>query len=170
MDLKQAIAQAQPLHARGAFPIVSKWDDFIHNVNQAFAEVSDQPEKPEVKFGRVGNVRFYDRLTMVIDYAFKYGYKEYWAVKDFVEKQGHRVITMMSILSLTAHEGTTSKHMDPYKVIYLQCIGSAQWSVWVNGVENKYVLNPGDFIFVPDGLQHEVRSLSPRTALSFMID
>ena len=158
-----------PLFVSNAFDVNIPWQDFIDNINTSYAEESDQPEKSGIKFGKMGNVRFYDRLTMVIDYASKFPYTGLDKITNQISSYGLNIIATMSLISLTNHEETTSKHSDQYDVFYLQCIGSVRWSVWDNDVENTFVLNPGDFIFVPSHLTHEVKSLSPRSALSFMV-
>ena len=168
-EISLSVINKKPLHIQNAFNINIPWNEFIENINMSVKEVSDQPEKLEVKYGRVGDVRFYDRLTMVIDYAYKYKYSDIDKIMQQIQSYGLDIITFMSLISLTDSEATTSKHLDPYSVLYIQCIGSAQWSVWDNEIENKFILNKGDFIFVPPYLNHEVKSLTPRAALSFMV-
>lgn len=172
-DIKDQITNStlnkKPLHIKNAFSLDIPWNDFIENINMSVKELSDQPEKTEVKYGRVGDVRFYDRMTMVIDYAYKYRYTGIDEIVQQIQSYGLEIITFMSLISLTDSESTTSKHLDPYSVLYIQCIGSAQWSIWNNDVADQFVLNKGDFIFVPSYLTHEVKSLSPRAALSFMV-
>ena len=158
-----------PLFISNAFDVNIPWQDFIDNINTSYAEDSDQQEKVGIKFGKIGNIRFYDRLTMVIDYAGRFPYTGLDNITNQISSYGLDIVATMSLISLTNHEETTSKHSDPYDVFYLQCIGSAQWSVWDNDTENTFILNPGDFIFVPLDLTHEVKSLSPRSALSFMV-
>jgi hypothetical protein len=168
-EIANALRENKALHIKNALDIDIPWDDFINNVNSAVKESSDQPDKPEVKMGKVGNVRFYDRTTMVIDYANKYPYKDMHKITNLINNSGLNIITMMSIISFTDSELTTGRHFDPYSVVYVQCIGSVKWSVWDNDVQNDYVLNPGDIIFVPFEKMHEIRSLSPRTAFSFIV-
>jgi hypothetical protein len=169
LQIKEHRDSKLPLHVSGAFDVQIPWQEFIDNINSSYKEESDQPEKSDIKFGRVGNVRFYDRMTMVIDYAGTFPYTGLNKIKDQISSYGLSIIATMSLISLTNSEETTSKHCDPYDVFYLQCIGSVQWSVWNNETRQDFVLNPGDFIFVPAYLDHEVTSLSPRTALSFMV-
>jgi ribosomal protein L16 Arg81 hydroxylase len=39
----------------------------------------------------------------------------------------------------------------------------------LNDLEKEFVLEPGDVIFVPAGLMHEIVPLMPRAALSFAV-
>lgn len=168
-EINLSVLNKKPLYVKDAFNLNISWDEFIANINMSYKEISDQPEKLDVKYGRVGDVRFYDRLTMVIDYAYKYKYTGIDKIMQQIQSYGLDIVTFMSLISLTDSEETTSKHLDPYSVLYIQCIGSVQWSVWDNDIENTFVLNKGDFIFVPSYLTHEVKSLSPRASLSFMV-
>jgi len=157
------------VHIKNAIDISIAWDHFIDNVNVSVKEISDQPDKPEVKMGKIGNVRFYDRTTMVIDYASKYPYPQMDQITKMINDSGLDIITMMSIISFTDSESTTGRHFDPYSVVYVQCIGSVRWSIWDDDIQNDYVLNAGDIIFVPSKKMHEIKSLSPRTAFSFIV-
>ena len=58
---------------------------------------------------------------------------------------------------------TFGPHRDTMDVWFWQCQGKTKWVI-----ENKkeYILNPGDLIFVPKNIQHEVVPLSPRAGIS----
>jgi hypothetical protein len=63
-------------------------------------------------------------------------------------------------------------HSDPCEQIHWNCVGHALWTVYrFDGTEVKHVLNPGDVIFLPDGMKHGVVSLSaPRAGIAYSID
>ena len=66
-------------------------------------------------------------------------------------------------MGLTAMSESFGPHSDDCEVMFWQCIGQTQWTV-----NNKvYVLSPGDCIYVPQGMEHDVKSLSPRMGISF---
>ena len=66
-------------------------------------------------------------------------------------------------MGLTAMSESFGPHSDNCEVIFWQCIGQTQWTV-----NNKvYILSPGDCIYVPLGVEHDVKSLSPRMGISF---
>jgi quercetin dioxygenase-like cupin family protein len=73
-------------------------------------------------------------------------------------------------LSLTDSEPTTGKHSDPVTVMYWNCIGSVEWNVFTENKNYSFVLQPGDVILVPANMLHEVKSLGPRAAISFMFE
>jgi hypothetical protein len=59
------------------------------------------------------------------------------------------------------------RHPDPGKQIHLNCVGISEWTVWKpnNGVlYNKYILEPGDVIYLPIWWEHSVVSLTEKRA------
>jgi hypothetical protein len=68
-------------------------------------------------------------------------------------------------------------HYDSKDMAYWQCIGSVEWRVYGKSTnENKeanaekyesYILNPGDFLFVPELTYHAIQVNEPRAAISF---
>ena len=54
------------------------------------------------------------------------------------------------------------KHNDPDDVYFWQCQGSTKWVTDYG----DYTLEPGDLIYVPATVNHEVISLTPRAGLS----
>tara|TARA_B110000305_G_C19244443_1_gene541588 strand:- start:393 stop:887 length:495 start_codon:yes stop_codon:yes gene_type:complete len=74
-----------------------------------------------------------------------------------------RIVEGHMYIGLTQFGGNLGPHSDDCEVLFWQCIGQTQWSV----NDSIYVLNPGDCIYVPQGMQHDVKSLSPRMGISF---
>jgi mannose-6-phosphate isomerase-like protein (cupin superfamily) len=54
------------------------------------------------------------------------------------------------------------KHNDTEDVYFWQCQGSTKWITDLG----EYTLEPGDVIYVPAGVNHEVISLTPRAGIS----
>jgi len=67
-------------------------------------------------------------------------------------------------MGLTAKSESIGKHHDDCEVIFWQCIGQTEWTVDDN---STYILSPGDCLYIPKGMMHEVKSLSPRMGISF---
>lgn len=77
------------------------------------------------------------------------------------------------IMTTETGEGSgLGAHSDPCEQIHWNCVGTTLWTVYHDdGVENKYVLGPGDVIFLPDGMKHAVRTLTaPRAGMAYSID
>lgn len=66
-------------------------------------------------------------------------------------------------LSLTTQYDGFGPHHDDCEVIFWQCIGKTQWDV----EDTKYILSPGDCLYIPQGVVHGVTTLSPRMGISF---
>lgn len=61
-----------------------------------------------------------------------------------------------------------SFHQDKWNGAALQCEGKAIWRlVDENGTLNKYVLEPGDFLFFHKSIHHEISVEGPRATLLF---
>jgi uncharacterized RmlC-like cupin family protein len=75
----------------------------------------------------------------------------------------------MSFISLTDSMPTTSRHSDQCSIMYIQTVNSVKWVVVCDGVEMEYILEPGDVLFIPQGLSHEIFPFMPRAGLSFAV-
>ena len=60
-------------------------------------------------------------------------------------------------------------HTDTSDVWFWQVIGSTSWSVIGDRIY-RYILNPGDLIYIPRGMPHDVKSITPRVGISFGLD
>lgn len=65
--------------------------------------------------------------------------------------------------NLTPTSGAFKKHRDANNVYYWQCIGKTKWIVDGYGT---FILEPGDLIYIPSGVFHEVIPLTPRLGIS----
>ena len=68
-----------------------------------------------------------------------------------------------AFFNLTTASKTWPKHKDDYDVIYWQCIGKTLWKVEGRG---DFLLEPGDLIYIPKGIYHEVIAITPRLGFS----
>jgi len=57
---------------------------------------------------------------------------------------------------------TFGAHKDTTDVWFWQCQGKTKWTI----NKKEYILKPGDLIFVPKGIIHNVVSLTPRAGIS----
>lgn len=88
-------------------------------------------------------------------------------IKDFVMSLNNiGFLSYTTIISLTDSDPDTGPHYDDTHVFNFQLIGQSRWTIHHPDGPIEYFMNPGDFIFVPDGLVHEVKSLTPRVSLS----
>ena len=58
-------------------------------------------------------------------------------------------------------------HCDDTDLFHWQQVGQTEWKIVEDKTEYTYILNPGDCIFIPEGVYHDVTPLTPRIGLSF---
>ena len=66
-------------------------------------------------------------------------------------------------VSFSEHSYAYGAHTDDCDVLFWQVIGKTRWNV----LENTYILDKNDLIYVPNGIEHQVIPLSPRVGISF---
>jgi quercetin dioxygenase-like cupin family protein len=168
-EVKKASITNTPIHAKQQIKILPGWSDFIENINTAAKDTSFVKEPPLENFERLGHVRFYDKLTIGIDHSDKHPYPGLPEIIEYMNSLGLEPLITMSLMNFADSQRTTSRHSDNCFILYVQAVGSVRWSIWIDGIENQFVLEPGDIIFVPKGKEHEILALSPRAALSFAV-
>ena len=146
------------------------WTNFIDFINYAIKRDNPNALKTDIK-ETVGYVNFWHRLTMTLDELSEEYFPDiqnkHLTLKEHINKN---YLGNFGAVSFTDSEPTTGRHSDPVTVMYWNCIGSVEWSVYPESGEQKFTLNPGDVILVPHSLLHEVKSLGPRAAISFMFE
>jgi hypothetical protein len=152
------------------------WNNFINSINDAY-DFNGPNNKVESYKEVIGKVNFWHKLTMTLDNINEQNFpgignkvKKLTDLHSIINKLSSRCSGYFGAVSLTTKEPTTGKHSDPVDVIYCQFIGSVVWSVYADGEKKDFTLNPGDIIYVPKSTEHEVLSLSPRAAISFMFE
>jgi len=151
------------------------WNNFINAISDAY-DINDPNNKIEGSKEVFGKINFWQKLTMTLDNIDE---KNFPGIQDKVNKltQLHNNLKAetkctgyFGAVSLTNKEPTTGKHSDPIDVIYCQFVGSVTWTISDEDRSESFVLNPGDIIYVPRSVMHEVTSLTPRAAISFMFE
>jgi hypothetical protein len=151
------------------------WINFINCISDAY-DLNDTGNRIEAHKEVLGKINFWQKLTMTLD---NINEKNFPGIQQKVEsllklhssiKSSSRCVGYFGAVSLTTKEPTTGKHSDPMDVIYCQFVGSVVWEIFEENSSEKFILNPGDVIYIPKTVQHEVVSLSPRAALSFMFE
>lgn len=143
------------------------WENFLDHLSYAFKDSNFTGGNYAAK-EVINAVNFWQKLTMTVEnptiehYAHLNDYINMFRSIHSTEYQG-----CFSIISFTDSEPTTSQHSDPVDVFYFQGVGKVIWKIKNGESIDDYVLNPGDVIFVPATIIHEIVSLSPRAALSF---
>jgi|694.fasta_scaffold141580_2 hypothetical protein len=157
-----------------AIDVESKWENFINliNVSVIFKSEDNNDSNIKKKYSRMGLTRFYDKLTMVIDYAEKFNYlsNDLEKIKKYLEENSnYKMERSLAVISFTNSEKSTGRHSDEHDILYVQCIGTVMWKIWEEEKEKTFILNKGDCIFVKKNIEHEVLSITPRASLSAIL-
>jgi mannose-6-phosphate isomerase-like protein (cupin superfamily) len=124
----------------------------------------------------IGKINFFQKLTLTLENINETNFpgieskaERLTELHEQLSKPG-KCLGYFGAVSFTTKEPTTSKHNDPMDVIYAQFVGSVTWTISDEDGSESHVLNPGDIIYVPKSVMHEVTSLTPRAAISFMFE
>lgn len=146
------------------------WNNFINFLSFAIKQNNPNATTTDIK-KTIGFVNFWHQLTMTLDGLNDFYFPELTEKNKFLESFiDKKSLGNFGAMSLTDSEPTTGKHSDPVTVMYWNCIGSVKWNVFLDSAEQSFILNPGDVILVPADITHEVISLEPRAAISFMFE
>jgi hypothetical protein len=169
-QITHSIKNEIPAHFSNVFPNSYHWDNFINFINYAIKQ--NNPEAATTNFKEtIGYVNFWQKLTLTLDNISNTYFPEIEERNIFLESLANKkALGRFGALSLTDSEPTTGKHSDPVTVMYWNCIGNVEWTVFTENKNYSFVLQPGDVILVPANMLHEVKSLGPRAAISFMFE
>lgn len=165
--IRKSYTENKAVVFNSVFPNDYTWETFINHID---ASIIVPPASPKQGCREViGSVNFWQSLTMTIENMSDLSFPELNDKAMFIQSMhgGHNS-GQFAAISFTTHEPTTGKHSDPVDVFYWQCVGDVKWTLSYENKEESFVLNPGDVIYVPTGIIHEVKSLTPRASISFM--
>jgi mannose-6-phosphate isomerase-like protein (cupin superfamily) len=156
-----------------------KWDYFIDFIDygsqQPVPKAREDAKDYEDMYGvfRKGLIAFWGYMTIIADRPsldLFPGLKEIRS--DLVSIFNKETIGSVAFISLSGTEKKLERHDDETDNIYIQCVGSVTWRIYVGDSEEytDHLLGPGDMIFVPMGASHEVFPNSPRCAIAFVFD
>ena len=92
----------------------------------------------------------------------------------YVSHEGHYIDKVKEVLkdlncniahlyfNISTKAETFGKHKDTMNVYFWQCQGVSKWIV----ENDEVILNPGDLIYIPKGVYHNVIPLTPRLGVS----
>lgn len=169
-DIKKSFISRIPLYGRKQIKNLPDWADFIDSINNAAKDSSFIKEPPLDNFDRINHVRFYNKLTIGIDHAERHPYTGLEEMKEYLKSLSLDPFVAMSFISLSDSQATTSRHHDECSILYVQAVNSVKWVVVCDGVEIEYMLDPGDVLFIPQGLSHEIFPIMPRAGISFAVN
>ena len=151
------------------------WDNFISSINDAY-DLNDPNNGMVFSKEVIGKINFFQKLTLTLENINETNFpgieskaERLTQLHEHIAKPG-KCLGYFGAVSFTTKEPTTTKHNDPMDVIYAQFVGSVTWTIFDEDGSETHTLNPGDIIYVPKSVLHEVTSLTPRAAISFMFE
>lgn len=179
MNLKELATLDSATYIEGYSKVYpDKWDYFINFVdfcNKAdWIQQDEQERRRFVESGRLrkGLLQIWGYFTMFAENPTDRPdiMTNIDVLKNQIESDYEDTMrSSFAILNLSNAENVTNRHNDLTHNFYVQCIGSVTWKIYdsISSREYKeYTLQPGDAIFVPAGVSHEVVALAPRAAIT----
>lgn len=152
--------------------ILPKWDEFLNCLNASAKDDDPDYYNPDfVKAGKklIGLIHFWGEFNLVTSKTkgFFSNMPEYKKLVTEIYDGELTDITM--VMSVTDWDPSSTRHHDDADVMNLQCKGQTRWQVCqtYDGPCEEFILDPGDIIYVPKHLWHEVSAIGPRTNIIF---
>jgi ribosomal protein L16 Arg81 hydroxylase len=79
----------------------------------------------------------------------------------------NQTYTALGYISLSSESATYGRHNDVMDVWCWQMTGYTLWKVEGHKRNFEKVLEPGELIYVPRGMWHDTKPMTPRAGLSF---
>ena len=94
-------------------------------------------------------------------------YSDYYDLLNKSHPDGVILIPVI-LVSIFNNIPNLTEHADPVDQMHLAISGSSNWKLTMDdGNTEELVMSPGDFIFMPHLIKHEVTSISHRIGLTF---
>ena len=146
------------LYKKDHYNINVTWDDVIKKLESEFTETTHalQVSGSRAHFPRVGiigqNSKFFGTMLDAVN-----------TVRPDLEKI-YGYCDCDTYISFCKDSCAHGRHCDDKDVLLVQAIGCMEYEF-----DNmpSYTLNPGDSLFIPEGVFHKPKVLSPRCTLSF---
>lgn len=179
-EIQNAIKENKLIAKKKLFSKTPSWDAFIAQThfefyNNVYPPLSpDDPYNPDDTIINGVNIRenFYLMVSSSLDSIFFPEQQE--VIRTLNTVMPYEADNAISFLNFVGGETPSNIHKDPRFSFYWQCIGTSIWEAHADGEKElgesvpiqSIVLEPGDVIFIPDGVFHTVLTPEPRAAIS----
>jgi cupin superfamily acireductone dioxygenase involved in methionine salvage len=166
MILKDIFASAKannvPAVLRNVFPTVPAWESFLNHL-----ETYQKIDNGVRNFGPTYYVvELFDQDIAEITSTYL-GYDVVYKELDEANVLGIMNRPVM-LVSTGIDSPELPKHKDPCDQMHWTCVGKEFWKVWLSENEVlEFKLEPGDLIFIPVGLYHQVKSVTSRAGITW---
>lgn len=170
---------------RGLCKDVPNWSDFIENFDYNYNRDKDKPKNTTDPRHLTDKIIVYNKFDPIVyaciegkDYPlFDKSLEASIAIEGLIKKKASAIKSIMNFLG---NEQEYWIHSDNHDVISWHCVGTIEWRFYKNlkeedmekisieGAEyDSVVLEPGDVVYVPAGVVHQVINNKPRASLIF---
>lgn len=170
--IEEVRAGAKAYLFKNLVPIVPGWDKFIAHLDDAVHNFPPSPSQEPLEQRIINGVIQRRLFYLMVDGPTQKYFPESQAVHDIINEAIDGEISPVSaFINFIGREKPGGAHIDNRETIYWQCIGQAVWHIYENYDDKyplaEYVLEPGDVIYVAEGVIHQIRADQPRAALGF---
>ena len=184
MALIQKAIDDRRIHIfKNPFPELPNWDQFLQILHKYVGrDLIKHPDETSLDRDNLNSpylsfnlkCRFWSRLTFQLYDAqdpIENDIKELIPVLEWAnEKYRDNFANTFCLISLMANRGQIGhKHEDYVDQFQWQCIGKSIWRTGDN-LEFEDIIEPGDFIFVPKNIQHEIETITPRAVINLVMN
>ena len=181
--IEEAIRDRKIHVFRNALPDTPKWEQILAIIAKYVArDIEEFPDESHLSTSNLGQAylsfqlrcRFWSRLTYQLydpKDPLEADIKELLPILDWAhEVYGDRVANTFALVSLMANRGQVGlKHSDDVDQFQWNCKGTSLWRTG-DDLEVETYIEPGDFIFIPKGINHEIETLTPRFVINLVIN
>lgn len=190
-DLIKAREEKTVWHKKGILPNTPQWIDFFNLMTKKYHRPFENIWTPHLMTNKLENgemggtdIMIYGKMDPVIFKAVQYADGNYG--DNFIDASP--MIDLLSpvfprfeikaILNLVGGESEYWAHKDDHEVVSWGCQGTMEWRIYPNLKDDNidqikvkdehydsYILEPGDLIYVPTGIGHQVVTPEPRASL-----
>lgn len=166
-SFKKAKDNKEVLLIKNFMPEVPTWQDFINNIyNKAHSETLSHFTHEK----HLQDIVIYNYLDLFVSHAAnennENGIKGLQKVINLLKNNLNvSFFNIKSLINFAGNEADYWIHEDQHDVISWHCIGNMEWRIYKNDKHESYYLSPGDLLFCPAGIKHEVIITEPRASI-----
>lgn len=156
--MKDSIKNRIPFIIRNFYEPMFDWNFGIEFLNKCMIE------KEEDEFiTKIGDYYF----ILQPNYKLNSLYSDYYNIINQAHPEGVIGIPVI-LVSIFNNVPNLNEHADPLDQMHLAISGNSNWKITLDdGSIENHILSPGDFIFLPVLIKHEVKSINHRIGLTF---
>ncbi len=168
----KAVLDHKPLILENIYPTVPSWERVLKNIDYTYnnnkKSISIYNKMDLICFNALASVVSEDG-TIYYDHNGLIPESDY-LVKTLNEVIGKEAVGGKALINLVSNEADYWMHADDHDVISWQVLGKVEYRFSESKEAKPYlihVLNPGDVVYIPTGVFHEVSILEPRATYIF---